>query len=138
MPKAEFWAACLALCVAANASIISRGTDAMIKRIQVYLLSIIIPVYNNAEFITATLTSIHQSITDEVELVIVNDGSTDLSDECIIAFYRENNFTNLKYISKKSWRRYFATLDLHMTGRYIGFVDSDDIVRPNYFYSPSN
>lgn len=80
-----------------------------------YLLSIIIPVYNNAEFITATLTSIHQSITDEVELVIVNDGSTDLSDECINAFYRENNFTNLKYISKKIKALLFpATLDLHM------------------------
>lgn len=100
-----------------------------------YLLSIIIPVYNNAEFITATLTSIHQSITDEVELVIVNDGSTDLSDECINAFYRENNFTNLKYISKKNQGVAISrNVGLaHATGRYIGFVDSDDIVCPNYF-----
>lgn len=67
-----------------------------------YLLSIIIPTYNNAELITATLASIHQSITDDVEIIIVNDGSTDLTEERINAFYREKDCHNVKYISQKS------------------------------------
>ena len=52
-----------------------------------YLLSIIIPAYNNAEFITDTLASLHQGITNEVEVIIINDGSTDLTEERINAFY---------------------------------------------------
>ncbi|WHE78412.1 glycosyltransferase family A protein [Citrobacter freundii] len=67
-----------------------------------YLLSIIIPTYNNAELITATLASIHQSITDDVEVIIVNDGSTDLTEERINAFYREKDCHNVKYISQKN------------------------------------
>ncbi len=68
-----------------------------------YLLSIIIPTYNNAELITATLASIHQSITDDVELIIVNDGSTDLTEERIKAFYREQKMSQRQvYKPKKS------------------------------------
>ncbi len=100
-----------------------------------YLLSIIIPAYNNAEFITATLASIHQSITDDVELIIVNDGSTDLTEERIKAFYREQKCNNVKYISQKN-QGVAITRNVgltHATGKYIGFVDSDDIVCPDYF-----
>lgn len=100
-----------------------------------YLLSIIIPAYNNAEFITATLASIHQSITDEVEIIIVNDGSTDLTEERIKAFYREQKCNNVKYISQKN-QGVAITRNVgltHATGKYIGFVDSDDIVCSDYF-----
>ncbi|HCT6425348.1 TPA: glycosyltransferase family 2 protein, partial [Citrobacter freundii] len=100
-----------------------------------YLLSIIIPTYNNAELITATLASIHQSITDDVELIIVNDGSTDLTEERIKTFYREQKCTNVKYISQKN-QGVAITRNIgltHATGRYIGFVDSDDIVCADYF-----
>lgn len=80
---------------------IQRENNAMINA-SGYLLSIIIPTYNNAELITATLTSVHQSITDEVEIIIVNDGSTDLTEERIKAFYHEHNCNNVKYISQKN------------------------------------
>ncbi|WP_423061253.1 glycosyltransferase family 2 protein [Citrobacter portucalensis] len=100
-----------------------------------YLLSIIIPTYNNAELITATLASIHQSITDDVEVIIVNDGSTDLTEERINAFYREKGCHNVKYINHKN-QGVAITRNVglaHATGKYIGFVDSDDIVCQNYF-----
>ncbi|MDE9618743.1 glycosyltransferase family 2 protein [Citrobacter portucalensis] len=100
-----------------------------------YLLSIIIPTYNNAELITATLASIHQSITDDVEVIIVNDGSTDLTEERINAFYREKDCHNVKYINHKN-QGVAITRNVglaHATGKYIGFVDSDDIVCPDYF-----
>ena len=100
-----------------------------------YLLSIIIPTYNNAELITATLASIHQSITDDVEVIIVNDGSTDLTEERINAFYREKDCHSVKYISQKN-QGVAITRNVglaHATGKYIGFVDSDDIVCQNYF-----
>ncbi|MGI3447830.1 glycosyltransferase family 2 protein [Citrobacter arsenatis] len=100
-----------------------------------YLLSIIIPTYNNAEFIADTLTSIHQGITDEVEIIIVNDGSTDQTEERINAFYREKECDNIKLISQKN-QGVAITRNVgltHATGKYIGFVDSDDIVSTDYF-----
>lgn len=111
-----------------------RENNAMINA-SGYLLSIIIPTYNNAELITATLTSIHQSITDEVEIIIVNDGSTDLTEERIKAFYREHNCNNVKYINQKN-QGVAITRNVGLnqaTGKYIGFVDSDDIVCADYF-----
>lgn len=100
-----------------------------------YLLSIIIPAYNNAEFITATLASIHQSVTEDVEIIIVNDGSTDLTEERIKAFYREHSCNNIKYISQQN-QGVAITRNVglaHATGKYIGFIDSDDIICPDYF-----
>ena len=81
------------------------------------------------------MASIHQSITDDVELIIVNDGSTDLTEERIKAFYREQKCHNVKYISQKN-QGVAITRNVglaHATGKYIGFVDSDDIVCQNYF-----
>ena len=100
-----------------------------------YLLSIIIPAYNNAEFITDTLASLHQSITNEVEVIIINDGSTDLTEERINAFYREHHCNNVKYIYQENHGVAIArNVGLsHATGKYIGFVDSDDIISPDYF-----
>lgn len=100
-----------------------------------YLLSIIIPAYNNAEFITDTLASLHQSITNEVEVIIINDGSTDLTEERINAFYREHHCNNVKYIYQEN-HGVAITRNVglsHATGKYIGFVDSDDIISPDYF-----
>lgn len=100
-----------------------------------YLLSIIVPTYNNAEFITDTLTSLHKGITEEVELIIVNDGSTDSTEERINAFYRNRNDNNVKYIAQKNQGVAIArNVGLaQATGKYIGFVDSDDLVSPDYF-----
>ncbi|MBD5735340.1 glycosyltransferase family 2 protein, partial [Citrobacter freundii] len=64
-----------------------------------------------------------------------NDGSTDLTEERINAFYREKDCHNVKYISQKN-QGVAITRNVglaHATGKYIGFVDSDDIVCQNYF-----
>lgn len=43
------------------------------------LLSIIIPVFNNELYIKQTLTSVFAQIDNDVEVIIINDGSTDNS-----------------------------------------------------------
>lgn len=101
-----------------------------------YLLSIIIPSYNNAQFIRETLLSLHNSgITDEVEIIIINDGSTDNTDEQIDIFYQKIPSSNIKYIYQQNQGVAISRnvgLD-NATGKYIGFVDSDDVVSANYF-----
>ena len=45
-----------------------------------YKLSIIVPIFNSEKFLERTLKSILYQITEEVELVLINDGSTDSSE----------------------------------------------------------
>ncbi|MRT58179.1 glycosyltransferase [Enterobacteriaceae bacterium RIT693] len=100
-----------------------------------YLLSIIIPTYNNAEFITSTLSSLQPGLTDEVEIIIINDGSTDSTDEKIANFYQARPCDNLKIIHQNNQGVAVARnrgLDI-ATGTHIAFVDSDDMISPDYF-----
>lgn len=100
-----------------------------------YLLSIIIPTYNNAEFIISTLSSLQQGLTDEVEIIIINDGSTDNTDEKIANFYQLRPCNNVKIIHQANQGVAIARnrgLDI-ATGIHIAFVDSDDIISPDYF-----
>ncbi|WNJ79514.1 glycosyltransferase [Cedecea neteri] len=100
-----------------------------------YLLSIIIPTYNNAEFITSTLTSLQSGITDEVEIIIINDGSTDDTDEKIELFQQNNPYKNIKVLHQENQGVAIARnkgLE-SATGAYIAFVDGDDYVSNCYF-----
>lgn len=94
-------------------------------------LSIIIPNYNNAKTLGKLLdelTNQKMSSGREVEIIVVDDGSTDESRDVISehglvrAIYQEN-----KGVSAAR----NAGLEL-ATGKYIAFVDSDDFVEPNY------
>lgn len=100
-----------------------------------YLLSIIIPAYNNVNFIGETLASLQVGITDEVELIIIDDGSTDGTGEVITQYLQQNPGSHIKYFyQENSGVALSRNKGLeHATGKYIGFVDSDDSVSPVYF-----
>lgn len=90
-------------------------------------VSIIVPVYNVEEYLDRCLHSlVHQTLND-IEIIVVNDGSTDDSQK-IIDKYRSNK--KIKAFSKEngglSDARNFGMM--FATGEYIGFVDSDDFV----------
>jgi len=106
----------------------------MIKKTD-YLLSIIIPVYNNAELIATTLASLLVELTDEVEIIIINDGSTDNSDEKISEFCRNAPPLQVKYIQQENQGVSAArnTALENATGKYIAFVDGDDVISPDYY-----
>ena len=60
-----------------------------------YKLSIIVPIFNSEKFLERTLKSILYQITEEVELVLINDGSTDSSENIVFKYI--NNYSNIKY-----------------------------------------
>ena len=62
-----------------------------------YKLSIIVPIFNSEKFLERTLKSILYQITEEVELVLINDGSTDSSENIVFKYI--NNYLNI--ITKK-------------------------------------
>lgn len=97
------------------------------------LVSVIIPVFNASRYLHRCIDSIlSQSFEETMEILLVNDGSTDVSgaicDEyaaihtCIKVYHTENRGASLA-------RR----LGLEKAaGEYVTFVDSDDYVAPNY------
>ncbi len=90
-------------------------------------LSVIVPVYNVGILVDKCLeTLINQSIED-IEIIIINDGSTDNSFNYIERFL---NNKNIKYFEQENLGLGSArNLGLNnATGEYIAFVDSDDWV----------
>lgn len=93
-------------------------------------LSIIVPVYNAASYLPKTLDSILKQNFQNYELILVNDGSTDESGD-ICKRYAEMD-DRIKVIHQSNGGVASARntgLD-HVHGKYIGFVDSDDLISP--------
>ena len=92
-------------------------------------VSIIVPVYNVEAYIARCLQSLVDQTLDEIEIVVVNDGSTDQSQSIIDQFQKDYPHKIQSFIKENgglSDARNFG-LD-HAQGEFIGFVDSDDYV----------
>jgi len=97
------------------------------------LVSIIVPIYNVEEYLVECLDSIiNQTLTD-IEIILVNDGSTDSSLE-IIQQYAERD-ERIIVIDKPN-KGYGHSMNVGMkkaSGKYIGIVESDDWIAPKMF-----
>lgn len=104
-----------------------------------YELSIIVPVYNSSKYLEYTLNSlIHQSIFKKLEVILVNDGSTDNSKEICVKYSKEYN--NIILINKKNEGVSSARnkgLE-YVTSTYVTFLDSDDIVLKDFYEKELN
>lgn len=97
-------------------------------------VSIIVPVYNVENYIEKCLDSLLNQTLDDIEIIVVNDGSTDKSKEKIL-IYLEKYPNKIKYLEKKngglSSARNFGIPKA--TGKYIAFLDSDDYVEKDMY-----
>ena len=93
------------------------------------LISVVIPIYNQEKYIGDCLESVLPMCTDEVEVVLVNDGSTDRSESVCRDTMRRYS-ANVRLITQQN----SGALKSRMkgiedsTGEYILFVDSDDML----------
>ncbi len=92
-------------------------------------VSVIVPVYNVEKYIKKCLNSLVNQTLDEVEIVVVNDGSPDNSQKIIDEYTKK--YKNIKSYVKENGglsdaRNYGIK---RATGKYISFVDSDDYIR---------
>lgn len=96
------------------------------------LVSIIIPVYNSEKFIYQTLQSCLCQTYKNLELVIVNDGSTDRSEKIIFNTLKDShckvNYVNQLNVGLCGARNRGITI---ANGSLILFLDSDDLLFPN-------
>jgi glycosyltransferase involved in cell wall biosynthesis len=99
------------------------------------LFSIIVPTYNRAALIGYTIQSLLDQSYDNFEIIIVDDGSTDNTEEIIKNHYQ----SKVKYYKiKNSERAYARNYGVsRSTGDYINFFDSDDIALPNHLAEAS-
>lgn len=94
-------------------------------------ISIIIPVYNSEKYIENTVNSILRQSFDNFELLLINDGSTDISG-CICDKMSAND-SRIKVIHKKN-EGICATRNKGLElaeGKYIAFCDNDDLFMDN-------
>ena len=95
-------------------------------------ISVIIPVYNTAPYLERCLDSVLQSTYRNLEIICVNDGSTDASlsileqyqalDDRVVVINQTNSGVSAARNNGLA----------HATGEYVSFVDSDDWVHPQY------
>lgn len=91
-------------------------------------VSIIIPVYNTAPFLSVCIQSILEQTYKDIEILIVNDGSTDRSGAICLEF--ASGDSRIKYIEQKNSGVVSARRNgtEHATGEYVMYVDSDDLI----------
>lgn len=96
-------------------------------------ISVIIPVYNTAEYLSRCLDSILNNTYRNLEVICVNDGSTDHS----AAIIKQYSAADDRIIAVDQANAGISAarntgLD-RATGDFIAFIDSDDWVHPQYF-----
>lgn len=96
-------------------------------------VSIIVPAYNVEGYIEDCLNSLVNQTLKEIEIIVVNDESTDSTPQIIEKYAQKDS--RIKIISQKNQGLSGArNSGLKIaTGEYIGFVDSDDYVDLDYF-----
>lgn len=101
---------------------------------QNYKVSVIVPIYNGIKYLQECIESIiHQTLTD-IEIICVDDGSTDGTAEALDAYAMQD--ARIKVIHKPN-SGYGHSMNVgidNATGEYIGIVESDDYIDQNMYY----
>lgn len=96
-------------------------------------ISVVIPVYNiKPEFIQEAIDSVLNQTHKNIELIIVNDGSTDNE---TLDFLKTIDTSKIKLVNQENKGAAIARLTgfRYSTGDYIGFLDADDWLDNNYY-----
>ena len=96
-------------------------------------VSIIVPIYNTEDYLEKCLNSLINQTLEEIEIILIDDGSTDNSLSIAKNFQQKDS--RIKIIEQEN-KKQGAARNAGMkiaTGEYIGFVDSDDWVDLDYY-----
>ncbi|MCH5281308.1 MAG: glycosyltransferase [Lachnospiraceae bacterium] len=96
-------------------------------------ISIVIPIYNTEQYIERCLRSIMCQTYTNLEIICVDDGSTDGSGVLLDKLSLEDERMQVIHKANEGVSAARNTALLAATGDYIGFVDSDDYVAPDYY-----
>lgn len=97
------------------------------------MISVIIPVYNVEKYISQCLESVCNQIYDDLEIILIDDGSTDTSGEICDEYACKDD--RIRVIHQENHGAAAAkNAGLRVaTGTYLSFVDSDDYLEPGAY-----
>lgn len=95
------------------------------------LISVIIPIYNCEKYIKKLLNLLLKIKNEKIEVILINDGSTDNTKQIINNYKSYFKILNLNKNHGVSYARNIGIKKSN--GKYITFIDADDIVSENYF-----
>lgn len=121
-------------CESDEASVADENNRANMEKPNDYKLSVVIPAYNAQKFISRCISSALASDLKEIEVIAVDDGSTDETKD-ILSWYENMYPQFFKKIFKENGgaaeaRNYGIA---ESKGHYIAFIDSDDMIRPDAY-----
>ena len=94
------------------------------------LISIILPAYNAEKYLKEAIDSILAQTYTNFELIVINDGSTDKTEEIILSYQD----SRIRYIKNEKNLKLIRTLNKGIglaKGKYIARMDADDISLPH-------
>ena len=96
------------------------------KNLEKEFVSVILPTYNRAGYIKDAIESVLNQTYKSIELLIIDDGSTDNTYEVISPFLKDGRIRYIKQENSGAAAARNKGLALR-TGKYVAFIDSDDI-----------
>lgn len=98
------------------------------------LVSLIIPTHNRSDLLLETLQSVLSQDYPNIEIIVVDDHSTDNTEKIIEEFIKTNKYHNISFIKNEGrgccWAR--NTGIKNAKGDYFQFFDDDDIMESNF------
>lgn len=98
------------------------------------MLSVVIPAYNVQRDIPRTLASLHAQNSEAMEVIVVNDGSTDETEKVVRGFIQQHGFENIQVISQSNSGVSAARNHglKRATGEFVLFLDGDDYISDGF------
>ena len=93
-------------------------------------ISIIIPVYNVEDYLVECLESVCQQTIEEIEIICVNDGSTDNSASILEMYTKKDPRIHIIHTTHKGSSSARNQGLAHANAEYIQFIDADDYIEP--------
>ena len=97
-------------------------------------VSIIIPFNNVENYIEQCLNTVISQTLKDIEIILINDASTDKSRSIVLDFMQKDKRIKLIELNERKGQGFARNRGIELAkGEYIGFVDSDDFIEPDMF-----
>lgn len=107
----------------------------MTELLQLPMISFIVTSFNYENYVIKTLESIKNQSYENIEIIVVDDKSSDNSVEKIKKFIEHNKNLPIKLIEHSENKGQMASMQtglLYVQGQFVSFIDSDDILVKDY------
>lgn len=94
-------------------------------------VSVIIPCYNHGQYIDEAVDSVSNQTFSDIEIIIVNDGSTDVFTQNLLKNYNKPK-TRVLHTTNNGPAEARNIAIKNSSGKYILPLDADDLIKPNY------